>query len=72
MENKNSFILKVNLSYYIHSYFVPYCKKRSVRGRVVKVVDFKPLAPGSNPYRDFGLVHVKKLSSWLKERRWFY
>jgi hypothetical protein len=41
--------------------------------RMVKVVDFKPLAPhcyGSNSDRDFGFFHVRKLSGWLTERRW--
>jgi hypothetical protein len=42
---------------------------------MVNFVDFKPLAPhrcGFESDRDFGLIHVKKLSSWLRERRWFY
>jgi hypothetical protein len=33
---------------------------------MVKVVDFKPLAPhrcGFNPDRNFGFFHVRKLSS---------
>jgi hypothetical protein len=40
---------------------------------VVKVVDFKPFLTtvGSNPKRDFGFFYVWKLSSWLRERRWF-
>lgn len=39
---------------------------RGVHGRVVKVIDFKPLAPtaaGLNPNRDFGWFHVRKLYS---------
>ena len=45
------------------------------RGRMVKVADFKSLAPHRcefEPYSGRKTLHVRKLSSWLAEGRWFY
>jgi hypothetical protein len=35
-----------------------------IRGRVVKVIDFKPTIVGLNPNREFGLFHVRNMSSY--------
>jgi hypothetical protein len=47
------------------------------RDRVARVIDLKLLAThhgimNSNPPRNLRFFHVRKLSSWLMERRLFY